>query len=65
MKQKKIFFLKKKFKMADSKKLVTNYVLELMGLNFYYYDGLQPKLRAGIINEHECNWLGFGFQQKM
>ena len=27
-----------------------------MGLNFYYYDGLQPKMRAGIINEHECTW---------
>ena len=26
-----------------------------MGLNFYYNDGLQPKMRAGIINEHECN----------
>ena len=26
-----------------------------MGLNFYYYVGLQPKMRAGIINEHECN----------
>ena len=26
-----------------------------MGLNSYYYDGLQPKMRAGIINEHECN----------
>ena len=25
-----------------------------MGLKFYYNDGLQPKLRAGIINEHEC-----------
>ena len=25
-----------------------------MGLNFYHYDGLQPKMRAGIINEHEC-----------
>ena len=25
-----------------------------MGLNFYYYDGLQPEIRAGIINEHEC-----------
>ena len=37
-------------------KLVTNYVLEWMGLNFYYYDGLQPKMRAGIINEHECIW---------
>ena len=29
-------------------------MLEWMGLNFYYYDGLQPKIRAGIINEHEC-----------
>ena len=27
-----------------------------MGLNFYYYDGLQPEIRAGIINEHECTW---------
>ena len=35
-------------------KLVTNYVLESMGLNFYYYDGLQPKMSVGIINEHEC-----------
>ena len=26
-----------------------------MGLNFYYYDGLQPKMSAGIINEHECS----------
>ena len=26
-----------------------------MGLNFYYYDGLQPKMSAGIINENECN----------
>ena len=35
-----------------------------MGLNFYYYDGLQPKMSAGIINEHECtdcknNWYTF------
>ena len=36
-----------------------NFVLEWMGLNFQYYDGLQPKIRAGIINEHECN---FSFQ---
>ena len=36
-------------------KLVINYVLEWMGLNFQYYDGLQQKIRAGIINEHECN----------
>ena len=26
-----------------------------MGQNFDHYDGLQPKIRAGIINEHECN----------
>ena len=50
------FFSKKnKFFFASSPwKLVTNYMLEWMGLNFYYYDGLQPKIRAGIINEHEC-----------
>ena len=42
-------------------KLVTNYVLELMGLNFYHYDGLQPEMRAGIINEHECTYLSFDF----
>ena len=29
-------------------------MLEWMGLNFHYFDGLQPKMRAGIINEHEC-----------
>ena len=49
------FFLQKKKNFASSPwKLVTNYVLEWMGLNFQYYDGLQPKIRAGIINEHEC-----------
>ena len=25
-----------------------------MGQNFDHYDGLQPKIRAGIIIEHEC-----------
>ena len=40
-------------------KLVTNYVLEWMGLNFQYYDGLQPKIRARIINEHECRCFVF------
>ena len=30
-----------------------------MGLNFQYYDGLQPKIRAGIINEHECKIIYF------
>ena len=28
-----------------------------MGLYFYYYDGLQPKMSPGIINEHECIWF--------
>ena len=54
MKQKK---RKKKLKkkIASSQwKLVRNYMLEWMGLNFYYNDGLQPKIREGIINEHEC-----------
>ena len=50
---------KKKKKIASSlRKLVRNYVLEWMGLNFYYYDGLQPEMRAGIINEHECTSTG-------
>ena len=31
-----------------------------MGLNFQYYDGLQPKIRAGILNEHVC----IGFKSK-
>ena len=30
-----------------------------MGLNFYYYDGLQPEMGAGIINEHECTLSNF------
>ena len=30
-------------------------MLEWMGLNFYYYDGLQPEMSAGIINEHKYN----------
>ena len=38
----------------DFTTMVPNYVLEWMELNFQYYDGLQPKIRAGIINEHEC-----------
>ena len=38
-------------------KLVTDYVLGWMGLNFYCYDGLQPKMSAGMINEHECMYV--------
>ena len=50
-----LIFFSKFFYFASSPwKLVTNYVLEWMGLNFYYYDGLQPKMSPGIINEHEC-----------
>ena len=34
-----------------------------MGLNFYhYYDGLQPKMSAGIINEHECTYTSHVIQ---
>ena len=25
-----------------------------MGINFEYYDGLQPKMSAGMIKLHEC-----------
>ena len=28
-------------------------MLEWMGLNFYHYDGLQPKISLGTIKEHE------------
>ena len=28
-----------------------------MGLNLYYNNVLQPKMSAGIINEHECTVL--------
>ena len=31
-----------------------------MGLNFDYYDGLQPEMRAGIINEHESTYYVLG-----
>ena len=53
-----IFFFQKEKKIASSPwKLVTNYALEWMGLYFQYYDDLQPKIRAGIINEHECSYI--------
>ena len=39
------FFFSKKIKIASSPwKLVTDYVLEWMGVNFYDYDNLQPKI---------------------
>ena len=39
-------------------------MLEWMGLNFYYFDGLQPEMRAGIINEHECSLISFHYAKK-
>ena len=30
-----------------------------MGLDFYYYVGLQPKMSAGIINEHKCMFKSY------
>ena len=38
-----ILFTKSFFFASSTLKLVTNYVLEWMGFNFYDYDGLQPK----------------------
>ena len=29
-------------------------MLEWLGLNSYHYDGLQPKMSAGMIEKHEC-----------
>ena len=49
-------FFKKKCFASSPWKSVTNYVLEWMGLNFYHYDGLQPKMSAGMIKEHVFNW---------
>ena len=51
-----ILNLKRKKKFASSpRKLVTNYVLEWIGLNFSIdYAGLQPNMNAGMIKEHEC-----------
>ena len=49
-------FSKKKFFFASSLwKLVTNYVLEWMGLNFYDYDGIQPKLSPPKHFSRQCN----------
>ena len=31
--------------------------LEWLGLNFDYYDCLQPKMSVGMIYEHECSHL--------
>ena len=40
--------------MGMKQKKIKIQMLEWMGLNFYDYDSLQPKMSAGIINEHEC-----------
>ena len=56
-----ILNLKKKQFASSPSKLVTNYGLEFMGLNFYYYGGLQPKMRVGMIKLHECNQVMEGF----
>ena len=54
-----IFFCKKKnifclIPMKISPKLCVR--MDGTQLNIQYYDGLQPKMRAGIINEHECKF---------
>ena len=36
-------------------KLVTNYILEWMGLNFYDYDGLQPKITPPKHFSRQCS----------
>ena len=38
-----------------------NYVFQGMGLNSYYYDGLQPKMSAGMIKWHEFSVIIFMF----
>ena len=50
-----IFQKKKKIFFASSPwKLVTNYVLEWMGLNFYDYNGIQPKLSPPKHFSRQC-----------
>ena len=51
------FFFKKNFFASSSWKLVTNYVLEWMGLNFYDYDGLQPKTTPPKHISRQCSIL--------
>ena len=48
------FFSKKIFFVSSPWKLVTNYVLEWMGHDFQYYDGLQPKKKGG---NHKWGWV--------
>ena len=55
MMQKKIFFGSSQWK------LVTNYVLESMGLNFHDYDGLQPKITPPKHFSRQCNTLALPF----
>ena len=35
------------------------------GTQFFYYDGLQPKMSAGMIKEHECSYVSNKQQAQM
>ena len=48
-------------------KSVTNYVLEWIGFNFYYYNCLRlhPKMSTGMIKEDECTYWKVALSQKV
>ena len=56
-----IYFFQKITFFFDSSplKLVTNYVLEWMGVNFYDYDVLQPKITPPKHFSRQCMWKSF------
>ena len=56
------FFFRKKKIASSPLKLVTNYVLEWMGFNFYDYDGLQPKITPPKHFSWQCTYLKFHSQ---
>ena len=45
-------------KITDEKK---DKALEWMGLEFYYYDGLQPKISPTKHFSRQCTYITFGY----
>ena len=48
------FFSKKKHFLLHPMKISDKLCVRMDGTQFYYYDGLQPKISAGLIELHEC-----------
>ena len=53
------FFFNLAILILFSKSLFSFYVLEWMGLNFYNYDGLQPKMTHTPNHTDRCRWQNF------